>query len=71
MLVSTMTACSLWPTKSEPPTLDAALRAPCPEIPQLVDKSKATQLRWNVAMIRALDECARRHQAVVAAWPRQ
>ena len=65
------TGCNSLPTKSEPPMLDAALRQPCPPVPQIVDGTKGSQLLWNLAMIRQYDDCARRHEAVVQAWPRQ
>ena len=65
-----LTACASQPMVPEPLSLDAALRQPCPPVPHLADGTKGAQLLWNREMIRSYDECARRHEAVVAAWPK-
>lgn len=65
-----MTACGSSPTTSTPATLSADLAQRCPSLPKPAGNSRKDHLLWSRDVIRLYDQCARRHDETVLAWPK-
>ena len=55
--------------QTDVPPLDAALAAPCQEILPPDSADIDAYLDWSIDLLGKYGDCARRHQAVVQAWP--
>ena len=64
-----LTACASWQPTSPPAPPPANLRQVCGQLPLPTDGTGEGLLLWGRAVIRQYNDCARRHEGLVKAWP--